>query len=63
MAQPDGRQASNLTILCLQVHYLVLVIAEPWCSCCSACPVLQRKIHFVHYQKATQIVLLPETDQ
>jgi len=59
MAQPDGRQASILTILRLQVLYLVLVIADPQCSCCSACPVQ----HFVGHQKATQIVLPPETNQ
>ena len=32
-------------------------------SCCSACPVLQSKKHFVCRQKAAQIVLPPETDQ
>jgi len=59
----DGRQASILTILHMQVLCLVLVIADPWCSCCSACPVLQRRKHFVGCQKATQIVLPPETNQ
>jgi len=63
MAQPDGRQASILTILRMQVVYLVLVIADPRRSCCSACPMLQRRKHCVHCQKATQIVLPPETDQ
>ena len=32
--------------------YLVLVIADPRRSCCSACPVLQSKKHFVCRQKA-----------
>jgi len=63
MAQPDGRQALILTILCMQVIYLVLVIADPRHSCCSACPVFQRRKHFVCRQKATQIMLPPETDQ
>jgi len=36
---------------------------DPRRSCCSACPVLQRRIHFVGRQKATQIVLPPETNQ
>jgi len=63
MAQPDGRQPLILTILRMQVLYLVLVIADPWHSCCSAYPVLQRRKHFVGRQKATQIVLPPETNQ
>jgi len=63
MAQPDGKQALILTILPLQVLYLVLVIADPGHSCCSACPVLQRKKHFVRCQKATLIVLQPEIDK
>jgi len=62
MAQPDGKQTLILTILRLQVLYLVLVIADPRRSCCSACSVLQRKKHFVRRQKATQIVLPLETD-
>jgi len=53
MAQPDGKQTSILTILRLQVLYLVLVIADPRRSFCSACPVLQKKKHFVPCQKAT----------
>jgi len=61
MAQPDGKQASILIILRMQVLCLVLVIADPWRSCCSVCPVLQRRKHFVGRQKATQIVLPPET--
>jgi len=36
---------------------------RPQQSCCSACPVLQRRKHFVHCPKATQIVLPPEADQ
>jgi len=52
MAQPDGKQALILTILRMQVLYLVLVIAEPRRSCCSACPVLQRKKHFARRQKS-----------
>jgi len=63
MAQPDGRQVSILTILRMQVLYLVLVITDPWRSCCSVCLVLQRRKHCVRCQKATQIVLPPETDQ
>jgi len=63
MVQPDGRQASILTILRMQVLYPVLVIADPRRSCCSACPVLQRRKNLVCRQKATQIVLPPETDQ
>ena len=47
----------------MQVLYLVLVIAYPRRSCCSACPVLQRKKHFVCRQNAAQIVLPPETEQ
>ena len=43
--------------------YLVLVIADPRRSCCSACPVFQRNKHFVCHQKAALIVLPPETDQ
>jgi len=62
MAQPDGKQTSILTILRLQILYLVLVIADPRRSCCSACPVPQRKKHFVRRQKATQIMLPPEID-
>jgi len=62
MAQPDGKQTSILTILRLQVRYLVLVIADPRRNCCSACPVLQRKKYFVRRQKATQIKLPSETD-
>ena len=49
-----------ITILRMQVLYLVLVIADPRRSCCSACPVLQRKKHFVCRQKAAQIVLPSE---
>jgi len=63
MAQPDGKQTLILTILRLQVLYLVLVIADPWRSCCSACPMLQRKKHFVRRQKATLIMLPSETDE
>jgi len=63
MAQPDGKQTSILTTLRLQVLYLVLIIADPRRSCYSACPVLQRKKHFVRRQKAIQIVLPSETDQ
>jgi len=63
MAQPDGKQAFILTILRLQVLYLVLVIANPRRSCCSACPVLQRKKHFVRCEKATLIGLSPEINQ
>jgi len=63
MAQPDGKQALILTILRLQVLYLLLVIADPRRSCCSACPVFQRKKHFARRQKATLIVLPPEIDQ
>ena len=62
MAQPDGQQASIMTTLRMEVLYLVLVIADPRRSCCSACPVLQSKKHFVCRQKAAQIVLPPETD-
>jgi len=29
MAQPDGRQASILTILRMQILYIVLVIVDP----------------------------------
>ena len=36
---------------------IVLVIADPRRSCCSACPVLQSNKHFVCHQKAVQIVL------
>ena len=53
----------NYNILRMQVLYLVLVIVDPRRSCCSACPVLQSKKHFVCRQKAAQIVLPPETDQ
>jgi len=63
MFQPDIKQTSILTIPRLEVLYLVLFIADQRRSYCSACPVLQRKKHFVHCQKATQIVLPSETDQ
>jgi len=64
MAQPDGKQALILTtILRLQVLYLVVVIADPRRSCCSACPVLQRKKQFARRQKTTQIMLPPEINQ
>ena len=63
MAQPNVEQASIITILRMQVLNLVLVIADPRRSCCSACPGLQRKKHFVCRQKAAQIVLPLETDQ
>jgi len=63
MAQPDDKQALILTILRLQVLYLILLIADPRRSCCSVCPVLQRNKHFVRRQKATLIVLQPEIDQ
>jgi len=56
----DGRQTSTLTILRIQVLYLVLVIAGPQHSCCSACHALHRRKHFVHCQKATQIMLSPK---
>ena len=55
----DGSQASVTTILRMQVLYLVLVIADPWRSCCSACPVLQSNKHLVCRQKAAHIVLPP----
>jgi len=63
MAQPDDRQPSILTILRMQVLYLVPVIADPRRSCYFACPVLQRRKHFVGRQKAAQIVLPPENNQ
>jgi len=49
----DGRQASILTIIHMQVLYLVLVIEDPWRSCYSACPVLQRRKHFAHREKVS----------
>ena len=50
MALPVGK---ILIMLCMQAFHLILVIVDPWCSCCSACFVLQRK---KHYQKAIQTV-------
>jgi len=38
MAQPDGRQVSILTIICMQVLYLVLVIADPLLLCLPYAP-------------------------
>jgi len=58
-----SQMATILTILRLQVLYRVLVIADPRRSCCSTCPVLQKKKHFVRRQKAVLIVLPPEIDQ
>ena len=47
----------------MQVRYLVIVISDPWHSCCIACPVLQKKNHIIYHQKAAQIVLPPEIEQ
>ena len=39
------------SILRMQVLYLVLVIADPRHSCCSACPVFQKKKYFSFTKK------------
>jgi len=58
MAQTDGRQTLIFTILCMEILYLVLVIADPG----TVAALISLCSRGGNHQKATQIVLPLETD-